>query len=673
MGEYKYDEALSVIKNFEKKVGISDEDKLSILFMEGLIYFYTGNWKEVVRVGDTAYQICQEFGGIRDTIEALFFKAMMMHLGKFNEALEFILEAEILIERLARESNSNFPQERAVALMGKSWVYVYKGESNMALELALKGIAFREDIEEKDRKYKSIYLGVDPDLLLTYVYISKGDFNSALDHAVKSVKLQKQNQNKIATAGSLRALGLIHSYKGDLDSSIKYCNQALSISNISNFNNFNTFTVLGRNYKIKGELNRALKYLERANELSMIIGYKHPMLADSLVSIGNIYFMKGDYKKSEEFVTRALKFSEEIGFYGRYMALSLFWLVLIYLEKKMDDKSQLYLSKLKELANKTEISWFNHAYLTAKALVLKTSRRTRNRAEAEILLKQIIEQENIDFDIYILSLVSLCEFHLEELENSNEPEIIDEINPLIRRLFNIAESTSSYLLLAEAKTLQAKLALILLNFEETTQLLTEAQRIAEMNGLQLLARKISQEHDILLEKIDEWEKLKNNDAPMADRIELASFDGVIKRLQGKGTVDPPEIVNEDPILLLIMDKSGVPYFNHSFEKNWDYNDIFSSFMSAFNTFSDELFSKSIDRIKIGENTILINPIEQFLACYVIKGQSYPAQQKLTRFSDTIKTTSEIWDALTKALDTGKMLQLDDPPSLRSCVNEIFTL
>lgn len=94
-------------------------------------------------------------------------------------------------------------------------------------------------------------------------------------------------------------------------------------------------------------------------------------------------------------------------------------------------------------------------------------------------------------------------------------------------------------------------------------------------------------------------------------------------------------------------------------------------MSAFNTFSDEIFSKSIDRIKVSDNIILINPIESFLACYVIKGQSYPALQKLNRFSDTIKDTTEIWEALNRAVKTSEMLELDNPPSLGIVVAEIF--
>jgi hypothetical protein len=145
----------------------------------------------------------------------------------------------------------------------------------------------------------------------------------------------------------------------------------------------------------------------------------------------------------------------------------------------------------------------------------------------------------------------------------------------------------------------------------------------------------------------------------------------LELIQGKRAVEPSELVDEEPILLLIMDNSGVTYFNHPFISNWDYSDLFSSFMSAFNTFSSEIFSKSIDRIRIGENTILINPAEPFLACYIIRGQSYSALQKLSRFSEAIKKNSEIWQALNKSVKTSDMLELDNPPILKSVINEIF--
>ncbi|MHA2128207.1 MAG: hypothetical protein ACW99E_23170, partial [Promethearchaeota archaeon] len=198
----------------------------------------------------------------------------------------------------------------------------------------------------------------------------------------------------------------------------------------------------------------------------------------------------------------------------------------------------------------------------------------------------------------------------------------------------------------------------------------QAQRIADLHGLDFLAMGISGEHDKILNQLEDWEKLKE-EGPMADRIKLASTNGVLERIQGRRAVESSELVDEEPILLLIMDNSGTTYFNHSFIANWDHSDLFSSFMSAFNTFMDEIFSNSIDRIKIKENTILINPVENFLVCYVVKGQSYPALQKLTRFGEAIRESSEIWQALNKSVNTNEMLELDKPSMLKTVITEIF--
>lgn len=82
------------------------------------------------------------------------------------------------------------------------------------------------------------------------------------------------------------------------------------------------------------------------------------------------------------------------------------------------------------------------------------------------------------------------------------------INPLITQLLKIAENQHSFSWLGETKLLQAKLALIQLDLEGGKSLYRQAQQIAEDHGLNLLAQKISNEHDILLEKTEEWDKLR---------------------------------------------------------------------------------------------------------------------------------------------------------------------
>ena len=84
------------------------------------------------------------------------------------------------------------------------------------------------------------------------------------------------------------------------------------------------------------------------------------------------------------------------------------------------------------------------------------------------LWRQIVNDRISHPAAYIEALGSLCEFLIEELEISNDLEILNELNPLIIRWQNIAEKTQSHSWLAWTKLFQAKVALIAMKIEEST-------------------------------------------------------------------------------------------------------------------------------------------------------------------------------------------------------------
>jgi hypothetical protein len=47
------------------------------------------------------------------------------------------------------------------------------------------------------------------------------------------------------------------------------------------------------------------------------------------------------------------------------------------------------------------------------------------------------------------------------------------------------------------------------------------------------------------------------------------------------------------------------------------------------------------------------------------------QQKLTRFTEIIRESSEIWQALNKSVKTSEMLEIDNSPALEKVIDEIF--
>ncbi|MHA2400961.1 MAG: tetratricopeptide repeat protein, partial [Promethearchaeota archaeon] len=641
----KVEEALEMVTNFEKRSDSTLKNQLSALLLKGNIYRLTAQLKGAVEVGELAYSMSQELGLVPESIEALFLKAVMVYLGKRDEALDLISKAEELFNTLSNGSPANIAKLKLLLTYMKSRIYLLKINYNIALDLALDALTLGENI-----KY-DVQVGYILDLI-AIIWFRKGELDTALEYAMKSLKLFEKLDFQTGIAHILSTIGLTYFSKGDLNRALEFCKKSLSIEKISDYIKATSTRIIGQIYHSKGELNKALKYIKQSTNLAEE-SLNYFDLSFNKRLIGDIYREQGENDQALEYFEQALVLGEKIG--SRVaMIFPLLALLLINLDNNSREQAQEYLKRLENLSDQHESILLEQGYLLGKVSILKTSSRMRDHTDAERLLKQIVEHDIVFSQFHILSIVSLCDLLLEELYIYNNPEVLDEISPLIMQLLKIAENQHSFSWLGEAKLLQAKLALLQLDLEGAKSLYRQAQQIVEDHGLNLLAQKISNEHDILLEKTEEWDKLKNENAPMADRIKLASFDGVINRLQGKQVVDPPELVDEEPILLLIMSEGGITYFNHLFVPNWDYSDLFSSFMSAFNTFIDEIFSKSIDRIKIDENTILINPVDPFLACYVIKGQSYPALQKLTRFTEAVRKNSEIWHALNKSIKTGEM-------------------
>jgi len=659
----KFEEALNTISEFEKKTNLTSKIQLSIYILKGRIFKYSERYREAVDMGELAFQLSQKLGIVSSSIDALLIKACIVFFGELENALDLISEVENMFNSFSGDSTSHLSRQKTEFLLVKSLIYRFTGDLDKAFDLALQWGALGEKIGEKlDVSLAYIQIG--------NIHLFRGKPNRALDYAKKSLILQKELDNPVGIATSLALIGFCYYSKGDFDLSLKYCKKVIIVKEVSNITKHSTLHVLGAIYKEKGELNRTLSYYNRAAKLAV----KHNNIEGSIediMGIGTIYRMKGDHDKATEYLNRSLALSESINSqFG--MRVTLFYLILLSLDKNSRDEALQYLEKLEKLSDQTESSIFRQGFLIAKALVLKQSNRIRNRSEAETMLKKIIESEFTTPQLYLLAIVNLCDLLLEELIFTNNPEVLDELYPLITKILKISEKQNSYLWLAETKLLQAKLALIQMKMEEAKQLFTQSQQIAELHGLNLLAIKISSEHDNLLEQLNLWDNLEEKNAPMSERIKLASLNGVLDRMKGKRVVDPPNLKHEMPVLLLVIAEGGIPLFSNSFTEDWSFeDDLISGFLTAFNTFSGELFSNKLDRAKFGDYTILMQAVNPFSVCYLFKGQTFLAKQKFTQFIDLIQKSPSLWQKMIKFSITNRSLRLKDSSTLELLITEIF--
>jgi tetratricopeptide (TPR) repeat protein len=561
-----------------------------------------------------------------------------------------------------------------------------------------KSLKIAEELYQKSKNQNDMLDSLDSLLLICSNLFISGRFIKMeknlkiCENMLKSV-LQELSGLEIGwrKANILIMKGYLLYHRNEFDKALKNFNECLS--NIKKYKMLSILLPLnlefiGYVYTEKGELDLALKFHKESLDHSKGNYIEIKIInANSYHDIGEIYFQNGNLDLAILNFEKSLKVWKQLSLpVASQLAIDGLGrvynsLIKLFVYKNSPAQAQDYLGNFLEDLEERKITKNNYHYQLGKVRVLASSSRTRDQAEAEKILKEFIAQHDALIKAGKVSIpivlgagiwyLLICEIYLRELRLTNNLSILNDIKPFIEKLLKESERSNTYTLQAQAYLLHGKVSLLEINMGEARQYLTQAQQIAEDHGLQSLARSISKEHDKVLEQLDEWEELKKKRASISEKMDLASLDLTMDRIQGMRELDLAEMIEEEPILLLIMGEGGISYFNHSFLEGWDDQDLFSAFMSAFNSFSSEFFSKSIDRIKIDENIILFKPVDSFIVCYVIKGQSYPALMKLTRFSDAIKWKPEIWDALNNAAKTNQMLELNKPSALGEVITEIF--
>lgn len=499
--EGKHNETLQLIDKFKEKEDSTLHDILLYNLLKCEILYQQGLYKDVVKLAEQTFQ---ESLGLGDSLLSIDARLNMVEplilLGDPNKAEEIIKQSEDLLKTQIQESSIEYKLREALIFHVKAWFYTWvKHDADQALEHLEYSIKLYTECGAKKGLIRS--LGFKVLILANF----KGEIDLALKLAERYLALSKESNYKYYITMSLFVMAIIYGLKGELDRSIKLNEQCLT--NFKELNNkFYIGTVFSNtsyNYLRKGELDRALESTEQALSIFTELG--------ALINI--------------------------VGSYDS--------IIQILIEMGDIERAQQYLDRLEQLNNQSKENYVNSLYLFNKALLLKTSRRAYNRGIAENILKQILEEENLDYDLTVGVLLNLCELLLTELQLLNDLEILNEIESYITRLLDLAEKSHSYTLLAETYYIKGKLALLTLDVKKARRFLTQAQRIAERWNYISLAIKISTEHEKLQNQTGMWEELKGTDITLAERIKLAGLDEQMDQLLRKRLKLTPQVKEEE--------------------------------------------------------------------------------------------------------------------------------
>ncbi len=494
----KYDKALVIMRDFEKVEENNLQNVVLCHLLECQLLFQQSLFEKVGKLSEQTYQESLGLGKSILCVDALNTLALALIWNhQLVKAFEIIDQGEELLKSFTQEFLNPYKQRKACISYLKGIGYRELDNYKIALKYLEHSLSLRKEIGIKHEIASSLN-GI------AIIYFRKGEVNNSRKYAEQAVNIAKESSKKLEIANSLRTFATGNQFVGSYDQALALNKQSFAI------------------------------YRELNNKLGM---------AHVLNNMGEIYRVLGKLDQALISLEQSFALYSELGNL-RYIAVAHDFLIQTLIDRNDLERAKQYLDNLEKIVAQMDDNQANAIYLLNKALLLKTNPRTRNRGKAELLFKEIIENE-INFEFTILAYLNLCDLLLTELRLTNEIEVLNELNQYISQLLSIAERIHSFRIMSEIYLLKAKISLISFDIKSAKRFITQALQISERFGFTQLEIKIKSEYDDLEKKLELWEKLKESGASMSERFDLARLEEQISGMVQNSSLLTTQIIEAE--------------------------------------------------------------------------------------------------------------------------------
>ena len=164
-------------------------------------------------------------------------------------------------------------------------------------------------------------------------------------------------------------------------------------------------------------------------------------------------------------------------------------------------EAEFYFELFEDIKDNEENIRIGFLYTLSKSIYLNSSDRIIHKAESQKLLQQIINADNVEYEILLEAILILSEILVKEYEWTHSEAAFNEINNLMSRLTTLSTEIPSQRVRIELLILESKTAFILRDINTAIVLLNKAEAIAEKEDLGYLRDRVSQEINLVEENI----------------------------------------------------------------------------------------------------------------------------------------------------------------------------
>ncbi|MHA1542879.1 MAG: tetratricopeptide repeat protein, partial [Candidatus Hodarchaeales archaeon] len=280
----QYEEVLQHIKDIEKMENLTPDEELKTLFYKGRIYYYFDQPDISLKIAEELYQKSQKMRLPLFSMDAFFLKESVFHLQEYpiltEEFYKRVEQHENLFNSIPREESVEFQEREACLLFWKGVRDYHEHNLDLSLENYEKSIEILKRVDPHSYFKSAVLMG------MAYTYKDKGELNLGLECAEKGLSLIPDGDyfgllnNKKASYG---IMGQIYYQKGDLTLALECYIRILDIQKKEDKSGVGViyFSIIDT-LLAKKDFNQARNYLQELKELKE----KHQSRVSNLIYQG---------------------------------------------------------------------------------------------------------------------------------------------------------------------------------------------------------------------------------------------------------------------------------------------------------------------------------------------------------------------------------------------------
>ncbi|MCH8907560.1 MAG: tetratricopeptide repeat protein, partial [Candidatus Heimdallarchaeota archaeon] len=357
------------------------------------------------------------------------------------------------------------------------------------------------------------------------------DFDLALDKFEEAYKLAKSVGAQDLAFESLDWIGYIHLYLGNFEKAEKFCQEAFDLANeIGHSKGLADIQMdLGAINYVQGNLSLALEkyneslwqYIENGDYdstawihlkvgelhtvrgafgISLINYYKALRLYEelqlnggigiSLLSVGRVYLDMDEIEEASSFINKGMDILHGIENPSALKFGLWTFLNLNIIEGNIDTAYEIF-DQLTAIDSKSEKDPIGEMYLRhSKALLLKSSKRAREKYQSQELFKSIIDDNIASAWIKMDALKHLLELLIMEYHNFKEPEVLKILEECLDHMIEFSDTQELVPSIVEANRLKSIFLQDLGDTETANLCLEKAYETAQSNHYSWLSKKL---------------------------------------------------------------------------------------------------------------------------------------------------------------------------------------